>query len=263
VAAQRAGQAFATAQGLDAPRLWFTDADIVHAPRTLGRLVATAERHDAALVSVMADLNVASRVERWLVPAFVYFFQLLYPFRAVNDPTRDVAAAAGGCMLVERATLERAGGLAAIRDRLIDDVALARAVKATGGGIRLVLSHDCRSRRAYDLAAFWTMVRRTAFTELRRSWRRLAAALAGLALLFVVPIVAILAAGGTGRLAALAAFGLMLASFRPVLRWYELGAWRALLLPPAAWAYMAMTLHSALAHARGRTARWRGRLYRS
>lgn len=263
VAAQRAGLELAAGAGLAAPWLWLTDADIVHAPDVLGRLVATAERRQLALVSVMADLNVASAVERWLVPAFVYFFQLLYPFRAVNDPRRRVAAAAGGCMLVERASLTRAGGLEAIRERLIDDVALARAVKASGAPVRLVLSHGCRSRRAYDLAAFWAMVRRTAFTELRHSWWRLAGALAGLALLFVVPPSAAVAAGGAGRLAAGVALAAMAVSAWPILRWYGLGGWRVLLWPPAAWAYMAMTLHSALAHARGRTARWRGRLYRS
>jgi hopene-associated glycosyltransferase HpnB len=263
VAAQRAGLAVAAERGLVAPWLWFTDADIVHAPDTLDRLLATAQRRRVGLVSVMADLSIASAVERWLVPAFVYFFQLLYPFRAVNDPARPVAAAAGGCILVARGALDRAGGLEAIRGRLIDDVALATAIKATGTPVRLVLSHRCSSRRAYDLAAFWTMVRRTAFTELRRSWWRLAAALAGLALLFVVPLSALVAAGGAGRLAALSALGLMAVSARPILRWYGLGSWRALLWPPAAVAYMAMTLHSALAHARGRPARWRGRLYRS
>ena len=248
---------------VDAPWLWFTDADIAHAPATLSRLVATAERRDASLVSVMADLNVTSAVERWLVPAFVYFFQLLYPFPAVNDRRRKPAAAAGGCMLVARTVLDRAGGLEVIRDQLIDDVALARAVKATGASIRLVLSHGCTSRRPYDFQAFWTMVRRTAFTELRHSWSRLAGALAGLTLLFVVPPAAVLLAGGVGRVAGLLALGLMALSVRPTLRWYHLGSWRALLWPPAAWAYMAMTLHSALAHARGRTARWRGRVYRS
>jgi len=263
VAAQRAGLKFATAQGLDAPWLWLTDADIVHAPDTLARLLAAAERHDVALVSVMADLNTATAVERWLVPAFVYFFQLLYPFRAVNDPARRVAAAAGGCMLVERAGLARAGGLEAIRERLIDDVALAARVKAAGAPIRLVLSHACRSRRAYELGAFWTMVRRTAFTELRHSWWRLAGATAGLALLFAVPVLALVAAGPAGRVAGLAALVLTAVSIAPMLRWYGLASWRALLLPPAAWLYAAMTLHSALAHAGGRTARWRGRLYRS
>jgi hopene-associated glycosyltransferase HpnB len=263
VAAQRAGLELAAQERLDARWLWLTDADIVHAPDALSRLVATAERREVALVSVMADLSVASAVERWLVPAFVYFFQLLYPFRAVNDPRRPVAAAAGGCMLLERAALDRAGGFEAVRAQLIDDVALARAVKGSGAAVRLVLSHACRSRRAYDLAAFWTMVRRTAFTELRHSWWRLAGALAGLGLLFVVPLVALAAAGGAGRIAGVLALGAMALSASPILRWYGLRAWRVLLWPPAAWAYMAMTLHSALAHACGRTARWRGRLYRS
>lgn len=263
VAAQRAGLAHANATGLEARWLWLTDADIVHAPDTLARLVATAERHRAAMVSVMAQLATTRPVERWLVPVFVWFFQLLYPFKAVNDRRRRVAAAAGGCVLVERAALERAGGFEAIRAELIDDVALARAVKASGASIRLVLAHGSRSRRAYDFAAFWTMVRRTAFTELRHSWARLAAALAGLGLLFVVPPIALVAGGDGARAAALVALAAMAVSVRPILRWYGLGAWRAVLWPPAAVAYMAMTLHSALAHARGRRAHWRGRLYRS
>jgi hopene-associated glycosyltransferase HpnB len=263
VAAQRAGLAYANATGLEARWLWLTDADIVHAPDTLARLVANAERHRAAMVSVMAQLATTHPVERWLVPVFVWFFQLLYPFGAVNDPRRRVAAAAGGCVLVERAALERAGGFEAIRTELIDDVALARAVKASGASIRLVLAPGTRSRRAYDFAAFWTMVRRTAFTELQHSWARLLAAVAGLVLLFVVPPVAVVAGGAAARAAALVSLAAMAVSVRPILRWYGLGAWRAVLWPPAAVAYMAMTLHSALAHARGRRAHWRGRLYRS
>ena len=260
---ERAGLAFAEARGIDARWLWFTDADIVHAPATLAHLVAAAERHDAAMVSVMADLNVTRSVERWLVPAFVYFFQLLYPFRAVNDPRRAVAAAAGGCMLVDRRALEAAGGVAGIRDRLIDDVALGALVKRAGRGLRLVLAHDCRSLRPYDFGAFWVMVRRTAFTELRHSWWRLAGALAGLALLFVAPLGALVSGRPVAVGAGVVALALMAVSARPILAWYGLAPWRGALWPPAAWAYMAMTLHSAIAHARGRTAEWRGRLYRS
>ncbi len=260
VAAQAAGLRHAETLGLDAPWLWLTDADIVHETTVLRRLLARAERQGSALVSVMVDLHTATAVERWLAPVFVHFFQLLYPFRAVNDPTRPTAAAAGGCILVEREALAAAGGFAAIHDRLIDDVALARAIKRRGHRLWLGLDHGSRSLRAYDLAGFWAMVRRTAFTELGCSYGRLVLALAGLGLLFVVPWLLVLG-GGAARGPALGAVGLMSASLVPTLRWYGLGPWRALAFAPAAWAYMAMTVHSAWAHARGRQAAWRGRNY--
>mgnify|MGYP006281478337 CR=1 FL=1 len=255
VAAQAAGLAAAEAP---APWLWLTDADIVHARHVLRRLTGEARAHAVSLVSVMVDLRIANRVERWLVPPFVLFFQLLYPFRAVNDPGRPIAAAAGGSILIERAALADAGGFAAIRDRSIDDVALAAAVKGSGRAIRLVLDHGSASLRGYDLAAFWRMVTRTAFVELDHSYGRLVMALAGLALLFVAPL-ALLAAPAPASWLAAAASTLGLVAVLPMLRWYGLHPLWALAFPPAAWAYMAMTLHAALDHARGRRQRWRGR----
>ncbi len=261
--AQLAGLRHADDLGLEAPWLWLTDADIVHDADVLARLLGEAEASDAALVSVMVDLEVASPAERWLVPAFVYFFALLYPFARVRSADRRVAAAAGGCVLVRRATFDRAGGFRAIHDRLIDDVALAQTVKASGGAIALCLDHASRSLRRYDLATFWAMVRRTAFTELGYSHVRLVLALGGLALVFLAPPLLALFADGPARALGVAAWAMMAWSYGPILRWYGLHRAWAFILPLTAAAYMAMTIHSALAHRLGQRAVWRGRAYRA
>ena len=182
--------------------LLLTDADILHAPGSLRRLAAEAEAGGLDLVSRMARLRCVSTAERLLIPPFVLFFFLLYPMRWANRPGGRVAAAAGGCVLVRAAALERAGGLRAIRGALIDDLALAAAVKRSGGAIRLALSRGgVASLRPYaDVGAVWRMVRRSAFTQLRRSWALLAAVTAVLALMFLAPPAA--AVAGVAGLAA-------------------------------------------------------------
>lgn len=246
-----------------------TDADIRHEPGSLRRLVAESEALDLALNSRMARLRCETAAERLLIPPFLYFFFLLYPPRLVNAPRSRVAAAAGGCVLLRRDALEGIGGFAAIRDRVIDDVSLARAVKHSGGRVRLSLSRaDVVSLRGHTLGGAWRMVRRTAFQELRRSWLRVAAALAGLALLFAVPPALIVAAPALGALgarpawtAALLAVGLgawlvATATFLPAVRYFELHPAWALSLPVAGWLYGAMTLDSALRGSLGRGSPW-------
>jgi hopene-associated glycosyltransferase HpnB len=255
-----AGKLWAVQQGVattDAEWLLLTDADIVHDPRHLASLMAQAERSGAELVSEMVALNCASRAERALVPAFVYFFQLLYPFARVNDPRRRVAAAAGGTILVRRAALERAGGIAAIRAALIDDVALATVVKRVAP-VWLGHSTLARSIRPYPhIGDIWRMVARSAYVQLHYSLLLLAGTVLGLALLFVVPP----AAAVSGHVSGLAGWGIMAATYLPTLRRFGLSPWRAPLLPLVAVFYMVATLGSAIDHHRGRGVVWKRRAY--
>jgi hopene-associated glycosyltransferase HpnB len=234
----------------------FTDADIGYAPGTLTRLVRAAEAGRYGLVSQMALLRTETAWERLIVPAFVYFFAQLYPFRRVATATARTAAAAGGCMLVRRADLAAAGGLAEISGARIDDVALGRLLKRSGVRCWLGLTTDVHSRRPYpDLASLWDMVARSAYTQLRCSPLLLAGTLAGLAWLYLLPPVAAVAG-----LARLLSWILMTVSYLPIQRLYRLSAWRALTLPFAAALYGAMTFGSARRHWAGRGGEWKGRI---
>ena len=250
--------------------LLLTDADILHASDSLRRLVAEAQAGRLALVSRMARLRCRSRAERLLVPPFVLFFNLLDPMRRVNRP-RGPAAAAGGCVLVRRRALAQVGGFAAIRGALIDDLALARRVKGLGRPIRLTLSRGAvRSVRAYGgMGPLWTMVRRSAFTQLRGSWALLAGVLLALVLLFAVPVAALVggialiladagsAAGWWLAAAGAVAWALMAVAATPSARFFGLGpAWRWT-LPAAGLLYAAMTLDSALRGPRPGAGGWR------
>jgi hopene-associated glycosyltransferase HpnB len=210
-------------------------------------------------------LRTESAAERWLVPAFVYFFAQLYPFARVNRRGSRTAAAAGGCMLVRREALERAGGLARIADALIDDVALGRVTKDAGGRVWLGLSSRLRSVRPYPrLADVWQMVSRSAYIQLRCSPGLLAGTVAGLVLVYLVPPAAT-ALGGLRRDGLTAALGAvawtaMSATFVPMLRWYGLSPGRAPALPAVAALYLAMTVDSARRHRLGRGGAWKGRV---
>ncbi|MGH3096869.1 MAG: glycosyltransferase [Streptosporangiales bacterium] len=263
-----AGKVWAMAQGVGAAGtpayLLFTDADIAHAPGSLTGLVRAAELGDRALVSRMALLRTDTAWERALVPAFVYFFAMLYPFRRVNRPDSATAAAAGGCVLVRREALDQAGGLAAIKGASIDDVALGGLVKHAGGRTWLGLATDVWSRRSYArLGDLWDMVARSAYTQLRHSPLLLAATVAGLLLLYAVPPVAGVAGLVAGAPAAaglgLGAWVIMAITYVPMLRVYRLGWWRAPTLPALAVLYVAMTLDSARRHRAGRGGMWKGR----
>jgi hopene-associated glycosyltransferase HpnB len=263
--------------------LLLVDADIRLRPGALRDLLAVAAVEDRDLVSVMARLRTRSPWERLLVPPFVYFFQLLYPFRRVRDDRSRVAAAAGGCVLVRRAALERAGGFEAIRDRLIDDVALGQGVKRTGGRLWLGFDQGIESVRPYDtLAELWRMIARNAFVQLGFRWSLLLGTLLGLGVVFVLPPFGLAAAlwrgwagGGAATTdaavelqATVAAAGfavawlLQVTALWPSVRHHRAGWLFAWTLPLAAVLYGAMTFSSAWAHLRGRTSRWRGRVYR-
>jgi len=261
------GKLWAQQQGVEAAAandplpayLLLTDADIVYAPEALSRLVARAQRGGFVLVSLMAKLRCESFAERAFVPAFIFFFQMLYPFAWANDPHRATAAAAGGCMLVRRDALEPAGGLAAIRGALIDDCALASALKRHGR-IFIALTERVHSVRAYPAVAdIRRMVARTAYAQLRYSPLILCATVFALALTYLAPVALALFAAGLAQFIGIFTWLLMALAFRPMLRFYRLSAWRGLALPAIAAMYMAFTLDSAYQHARGRGGMWKGR----
>lgn len=247
-----------------APDAWlFTDADVTHGPDNLRRLAARLEARDLDLVSLMVRLDAEQGWSRLLIPTFVYFFQLLYPFPRVNDPNARTAGAAGGCLLVRRPALERAGGIEALRSEVIDDCALGSAVKRSGGTLWLGLSTTERSIRRYRGLDVWHMVARSAYTQLRHSLLLLVGTLAGLALLFLVPPLGALLfpLHGDAAAAALAlgAWLLAAASFAPTLALYEKSPAWALALPLAGVLYGAMTFDSARRHWRKQGASWKGR----
>ncbi len=258
------GKLWALSQGIarsHASVLLLADADIVHDPRHLETLVARLNSPRVDMVSEMVRLNCSSYAERWLVPAFVYFFQMLYPFARVNDPGSATAAAAGGTVLIRRTALTRIGGIESIKGALIDDVTLAKAVKR-GGPLYLGHSGLAVSIRPYPrFADLWDMIARTAFTQLRHSAPLLALTLLGLALVWWVPFGAALFGHGWQRLAGLAAVALAAASFVPTLIRYRQSPWGSLALPLIAAFYMAATLSSAVNHWRGRGTRWKARSY--
>jgi len=275
-----AGKVWAMAQGMaaapDADYLLFTDADIAYAPGAVTGLVRAATGDQRAMVSQMALLRAAAGWERLIVPAFVYFFAQLYPFRRVNRRGSRTAAAAGGCMLVRREVLAAAGGLAAIRGARIDDVALGQLLKhGAGAATWLGLTTEVTSTRPYDrLAQLWDMVARSAYTQLRYSPVILAGTVIGLLWLYLLPPAAAIAglisvaAGGGAAAAGLAAAGLagwalMTVSFVPMLRLYRLSPLRAPLLPLIAGLYTAMTADSARRHHLGRGGEWKGRVIQS
>ena len=258
------GKLWALDQGIaagDGSLVLLTDADIVHDPRHLSALVAHLTADQLAMVSEMVRLNCESLAERALIPAFVYFFQMLYPFRQVNDTRSRVAAAAGGTVLVRRDILNGIGGIASIRDALIDDVTLARAVKRVGG---IYLGHSglAVSIRPYPrFVDVWNMIARTAFTQLRYSGWWLVATVAGLSLVWWVPPLEALFGRDLGRMFGVSAYVLAAVTFLPTLRRYHRSAWWAPALPLIALFYMAATVGSAINHWRGKGANWKSRSY--
>ncbi|MEU6575237.1 glycosyltransferase [Streptomyces sp. NPDC046805] len=256
----------ALARARDPEYLLLTDADIAHARDSLRQLVAAARTGGFDVVSQMARLRVESLWERLVVPAFVYFFTQLYPFRRIGRRGARTAAAAGGCVLLRADTAERARIPDAIRRAVIDDVALARAVKGGGGHIWLGLAERVDSVRPYPrLHDLWRMVSRSAYAQLRHSPLLLLGTVAGLALVYLVPPAAVVAGVAAGRTAATvtgaAAWLVMTATYLPMLRHYRQPLWLAPLLPLTAFLYLLMTVDSAVQHYRGRGAAWKGRTY--
>ena len=257
--AQHQGVELAGAAAAPPAFLLFTDADIVYDPDALAALVARAERGGFVLTSLMAKLRCQSLAERMFVPAFIFFFQMLYPFAWANDPRRATAAAAGGCMLVRRDALRDAGGMAAIRDALIDDCALAKLLKARGP-ISIALTERVHSIRAYAaIDDIRRMVSRTAYAQLRYSPLWLAGTIFGLALTYLAPVALALFAGGVAQFIGIFVWLLMAFAFRPTLRFYGLSMLWGPALPAIAAMYMAFTIDSAYQHARGRGGMWKGR----
>jgi hopene-associated glycosyltransferase HpnB len=253
-------QGVAAAAPLAADYLLFTDADIRHGPKSVASLVADAEANDRDLVSHMVQLSMQRFAERLLMPAFVFFFLKLYPPVWVASARHRLAAAAGGCLLIRPAALARAGGVAAIRARIIDDCALARAVKDTGGRVALELTRETESLRSYgSYAEIGAMISRTAFAQLGHSWLWLAATLAGMFLTYLLPVL-LLFAGPVPAYLGLAALGLMSLAYLPTVRFYQLKPLWCLSLPLTAAFYTGAVIHSAAQYARGSGGRWKGRV---
>ncbi|MGJ5676331.1 MAG: glycosyltransferase [Nostochopsis sp.] len=266
---------------LEPDYLLLTDADIEHNLANLHQLVTKAEQENLELVSLMVRLRCENFWEKLLIPAFVFFFQKLYPFRWVNNPKKSTAAAAGGCILIRTATLKRIGGMQVIRQALIDDCALAHAVKSgftqsQDSGDRytaqhfpkiwLGLSSSTHSLRPYlSLSPIWDMVARTAFTQLNYSPLLLLGTLIGIILVYIIPplgfIVGALSGNWLVAFTGLSAWLLMSLAYLPMIRFYECPVWLAFCLPIIALLYNLMTLDSALRYWQGRGGAWKGRVY--
>lgn len=240
--------------------LLLTDADIWHSPTNISTLAAIAEAGNFDLASFMVKLHCRSLAERFLIPAFVFFFFLLYPPEWIRNLRHQAAGAAGGCMLIRPQALERAGGIAAIRNEIIDDCALARAVKGSGGRVWLGLTPNTCSIRDYEsLGEIERMIARTAFNQLQHSFWLLLGALAGLTITYLLPLA--LLVSGDKRLAIVgaASWMLMTVAYLPMVRFYGLNTVWAVTLPFAACFYMLATLHSAFMYWSGRGGEWKGR----
>jgi hopene-associated glycosyltransferase HpnB len=239
---------------------WFTDADVSHAPNTLGRLVGRAEHQRSDLASLMVLLQAKTLPERALIPAFLYFFLMLYPPRWIADEELGTAGAAGGCILLRREALARIGGFQAIRGEVIDDCALARAVKLSGGRVWMGLTRQSVSLRAYGtFGEIRDLIARTAFTQLRYSVPMLAGTLLGMFLTYVAPVLLLFAHDSTALALGFAAWLLMTLSFLPTVRFYRLSPVWAPVLPLTAVFYTCATWLSAVRYWMGKGGLWKGR----
>lgn len=263
------GKMWAVSQGIAAADpskyVLLTDADIEHEADSVKELVAKAETEDLGLVSLMVRLECESFWERLLIPAFVYFFQKLYPFPLVNDPDNRLAGAAGGCMLVNRQDLYAAGGIARIKDQVIDDCSLAAIIKPVRP-IWLGLAEQTRSIRPYDdLASIWGMVARTAYVQLRYNPFLLFGTVISMALIYILPVAAVIAGlwalDGALLILGGATWLIMWWTFLPTLELYNKSAFWGVLLPVSGFLYTIMTVDSAHRHYLGRGGAWKGRTY--
>jgi hopene-associated glycosyltransferase HpnB len=254
-------QGIATAEELQPEYLLLTDADIVHAPDTLAWLVKRAGAGRFVLTSLMAKLRCESLAERTHVPAFIYFFQMLFPFSWVSKPRASTAAAAGGCMLLHANALASAGGIASIRNALIDDCSLAEKLKKIGP-IWLGLTERSRSIRPYDtLTDVKRMISRSAYAQLHYSPLLLAATVAAMALTFIAPPLLAIFATGLPRFLGLVVWLVMTISYIPTLRFYRLSPFWSLALLGIAALYLYYTINSAYDHMQGRGGQWKGRIH--
>jgi len=259
------GKLWAQQQGLqkvNTPLTLLLDADIYLLP---GILTSLKTKHDAdglQLVSLMAMLKVDSFWEKMLMPAFIYFFKMLYPFALANKPESRIAAAAGGCILVDTSTLHAIGGMAAIKDALIDDCTLARKVKQSGYKTWLGLTHGVISQRPYvSLTEIWDMVARTAYTQLFYSNSLLLVCTLIMSLMYLLPVYGLVMFAGNAWFYSLCSMSIMLGLYLPTLRFYALNRMWALCMPVIAGLYLLMTWTSAIRYWRGERSRWKGRIY--
>jgi hopene-associated glycosyltransferase HpnB len=244
----------------------FTDADIEHHISNLGQLVHKAKTEGLDLVSIMVKLRCESFWEKLLIPAFVFFFQKLYPFAWVNNPKKSIAAAAGGCVLIRRQTLEKIGGLKTISHALIDDCSLAKAVKSQGGRIWLGLSSLTISLRPYNsLETIWNMVARSAYTQISYSPLLLMGSVLGMVIVYILPVVGIIIGLAINNvlisLLGLITWLLMSFAYLPIITFYQCPLWFAGCLPLIALLYTLMTVDSAYRHWQGKGGSWKGRVY--
>jgi len=270
-------QGFQKAKEDECQLIWLTDADISHHPDTVKTLTNKLIDEGLSLASIMADLQTKSFWEKLLIPNFVYYFSMLFPFNWVNNSNRDTTAAAGGCILVRKSALTAIGGFCAFQDAIIDDCALAREIKKEGRGLWLGLSHTSKSIRSYgSLNSIWKTISRSAFSQLNHSFFLLLGTIIGMLLLFVVPPGAV-ALGLAGTVITIAGMGSSLAtgiaavggitwlvmaySFLPILRWYGLSPSYGLLAPLGGFLYTLMTIDSAVDWWTGKGGNWKGRRY--
>ena len=259
------GKLWALEQGLAEVSTTYTlllDADIELSGGIVGRVLELLRVRDLKMVSLMATLSMVGPWEKLLMPSFIYFFKLLYPFHLANSSSSRVAAAAGGTVLVETAVLREIGGFAALKDELIDDCALAAKVKAAGHGTWVGLSHSVVSHRRYPtLRSIWNMVARTAYTQLQYSPAILVGCVLALLWTFVLPLAGLFAPDPLARTAAIVAAVTAAVTYLPTLIYYRRSPAWALLLPIVGALYLAMTVDSAYRYSRGIRSEWRGRVY--
>jgi hopene-associated glycosyltransferase HpnB len=250
----------AAAADRNAEYLLFTDADIHHEPDNVARLVSRARQLDSDLLSSMVQLTVSNAAERWLIPAFVFFFLKLYPPAWIARREATTAGAAGGCMLVRPQALSRSGGLNAIRSQIIDDCSLARSIKKSGGRVVLGLTREARSLRPYgSVAEIGRMISRTAFNQLGHSWLLLLGTLVGLVATYLLPPLLLFSGSPAAIIGGICAWAAMSLCYGPMVRFYGVSALWTLTLPAAAAFYAGATVYSAWQYQRGRGGQWKGR----
>jgi hopene-associated glycosyltransferase HpnB len=261
------GKLWALRQGIEAARaraprwLLLTDADVVHASEDLHALLHLAESGACDMASLMVRLRCERPAERWLMPAFVFFFFKLYPPAWIAEKQRTTAGAAGGCILIRPEALQRSGGMEAIRSEVIDDCALAGAVKRNGGKVWLGLARQSASVRGYEtLRSIGRMISRTAFNQLRHSAVQLGVAILGLAFVYLLPVALVFAGRPAPAVLGLLAWTLMAVAYFPMVRYYRLNPAWTITLPATALFYAGATLHSAFQYWRGEGGQWKGRV---
>ncbi len=259
------GKLWALEQGLHlvkTPLILLIDADIELRPGILAALRNVLHQNSLQLASLMASLRMESPWEKLLMPAFIYFFKLLFPFRLCNSISSKIAAAAGGCILIETNALKKIGGFRSLRGELIDDCALAARIKKEGLKIWIGLSHSVVSLRAYDhLSAIWNMVARTAFTQLNYSSLQLVFYTLILVIAFWIPGIGLLYSPHTAKYFSFLALSAMILTYIPILRFYSIPGWWALSMPITGTLYLAMLWTSAIRYFNGKRSEWKGRIY--